>query len=93
MEIFEEIKEMLKALKGEGFEVEYRFNRGAGDKSLRFLLKEIPISEKHYEMLKHYNGLTVKVNGDEFKLLSTKEITENYKNGVPLFSINGNVIA
>ncbi|MEO0149228.1 MAG: hypothetical protein ABIL23_02225, partial [candidate division WOR-3 bacterium] len=57
------------------------------------LLKEITISEKHYEMLKHYNGLTVKVNGDEFKLLSTKEITENYKNGVPLFSINGNVIA
>ncbi len=92
MEIFEELKETIKALKEEGFEVEYRFNRGAGDKSLKSLLREIPISEKHCEVLKHYNGLTVKVNGDEFKLLSTKEIPENYKNGIPLLSINGDVI-
>lgn len=92
MEIFEELKKTLKVLKEEGFEVEYRFNRGAGDKSINSLLKEVPISEKHLEMLKNYNGITVKINGDEFRFLSTKEISENYKNGIPILSINGDVI-
>ncbi len=95
MDIARLVKDEIRRFRDKG--MVYKFNRKASDKSIETLEKSLEkrLQKEHKDMLRTYNGFSIRFGESIFKLLSTKEIPKyigkDNKGKIPIILVDDQV--